>query len=546
MRPRTALPLFLAACAGPPAAKPGAPDDSAAPPDRVDDSGSDGVPEQPLACAPLRLRLAQQLDAPDLPARAGLEKAEHGAALGDLDGDGDLDALVAWEGGSFIALNDGAGTFTVDDRWTVDGEALPPATSAALLDLDNDGDLDGYLGRSEGGPDLLLTQVAPGQWAGEALEGSETGSFAASFGDVDGDGDLDLLISSRPAEIFSEQFLDGTLQGQPNHLYLREGGRFVRADERLPADRNHGVTFQASFADVDGDGDLDIYEVNDGGYQVKPNELWLNDGAGRFSPEPDCACDRPMYAMGAVYSDWNGDLLPDFFVSNIGPQLYLQSDGPARYVDMGLALGAAIPLGDAHLTSWGMSVSDVDRDGNDDIYVTFGRSESDIERVYGALPGTDPDWNDDDAQVDALLMGQADGRFAPAVGVGLELAPGRQRGVSFGDLDGDGDDDAFVTGKHNLRSWITEGGCPTGLGLRVAGPPDNPHGLGARITVWRGDHAQTRWMMPGRYHGADDPRLLFGLGGWSRADRVELLFPDGSTLTQDDVPAGELTVEWSR
>ena len=546
MRPSIVMLLSLCACTQPPPAKPAAGGDSATPVDPGDEGGEDGGATQPLACEPLRMQLAQQLDPPDLPARAGLEKAEHGAALGDIDGDGDLDALVAWEGGSFVALNDGAGVFSVDDSWTVDGAPLPPATSAFLLDIDADGDLDGYLGRSEGGPDLLLYQQASGTWRGEPLEGSETGSFAATFGDVDSDGDLDLLSSSRPAEIYSAQFLDGTLDGQPNHLYLRTGDRFVRADAQLPADRNHGVTFQASFADVDGDGDLDIYEVNDGGYQVKPNDLWLNDGSGTFSPAVDCACDRPMYAMGAVYSDWNGDLLPDFFVSNIGPQLYLQSDGPALYVDMGLALGAGIPLGDAHLTSWGMSVSDLDRDGYDDIYVTFGRSESDIEEVYGALPGTSADWNDDDAQVDALLMGQADGRFAQAMGTGLETAPGRQRAVSFGDLDGDGDDDAFVTGKHNLRSWLTTGGCPTGIGLRIAGPPDNPNGFGARVTVWREGRAQTRWMMPGRYHGSDDPRLQFGLAGWPAADRVELWMPDGSRIVEDNVPAGNLTVEWSR
>lgn len=548
MRFATAALLAMTACTGGAPPKTAAPRDSGAPadPPDPDSAAPDDTAAAPLDCAPLRMRLAQQLDAPALPSRDGLEKAEHGAALGDLDGDGDLDALVAWEGGSFIAENDGTGVFRVDDRWTVDGAPLPSATSAFLLDLDADGDLDGYLGRSAGGPDLLLYNEAPGQWRGAPLEGSETGSFAATFGDVDGDGDVDLLISSRPAEIFSSQFLDGTLVGQPNHLYLREGAAFVRADERLPGDRNHGVTFQASLADVDGDGDLDIYEVNDGGYQVKPNELWINDGAGRFSPDSACACDRPMYAMGAVYSDWNGDLLPDFFVSNIGTQLYLQSDGPARYVDMGLALGAGIPLSDSHLTSWGMSVTDLDRDGNDDIYVTFGRSESAIEAVYGALPGTDPGWNDDDDQFDAVLMGTDDGRFTAALDIGLEGAVGRQRGVSMGDLDGDGDDDALVMGKHMLRSWITEGGCPTGLGLRIAGPPENPHGLGARVTVWRGEEAQTRWMMPGRYHGSDDHRLQFGLRGAGAADRIDVLLPNGETITQNNVPAGERLVEWSR
>jgi hypothetical protein len=544
---RALLLVLSAACApSKPTSSPdgaGADDDTAGAPD--DSGGQDTGAGPPPSCPPPRMTLVQRLDAPELPARADLSKAEHGAALGDLDADGDLDALVAWEGGSFIAENDGTGVFRVDDTWTVDGAPLPPATTASLLDLDDDGDLDGFLGRSEG-VDLILWNDAPGRWRGAPLDGDEGGSFAAAFGDIDSDGDLDLLISSRPAEIFSEQFIDGTLRGLPNHLYVREGDTFTWADERLPVADNRGVTFQAALVDVDNDGDLDIYEVNDGGYQVQPNGLWLNDGTGRYTVAPDCACERPMYAMGLVFSDWNADLLPDFFVSNIGPQLYLQSDGPARYVDMGLALGAGIPLGDTHLTSWGMSVTDLDRDGYDDIYVTFGRSESDIERVYGTLPGTDPTWNDDDAQFDAVLRALPDGRFEAALDIGLETVPGRQRGVSFGDLDGDGDDDAFVTGKHDVRSWITDGGCDTGLGVRIDGPPENPHGIGARVSVWRRGRAQTRWMSPGRYHGADDPRLLFGLAGAEAADRVEVLFPDGTTLTEDSVSAGELRIAWPR
>lgn len=444
--------------------------------------------------------------------------------------------------------NDGAGNFTVDDTWLADGEPLPAATAAYLLDLDADGDLDAWLGKSRDGLDRFLFQESPGNFRSLILEGSETGSFAAAFGDLDGDQDLDLLVTSRPWEVYSEQFVDGSLRGEPNHLYLQGPEGWTRADERLPVAENRGVTFHAPLLDVDGDGDLDVYSANDGGYQVVPNQLWLNDGNANFTMATDCACDRPMYAMGASFSDWNEDQLPDIYVSNIGPQLYLMSDTPGTFVDMTLASGALIPQEPEHMSSWGISTTDFDRDAFDDLFVTFGRSESDIESIFGTLPGTDPAWVDADLQHNVLVRGAPEGQFVVEQSVGLEAGMGRFRGVMVGDLDGDGDPDAVVTGKHDYTIWKTSGGCETGIQLTIAGPPHNPHGIGTRVSVdvlGTGTHLQTRWMLPGRFHGNDAHELIFGLAGLPEAARIELRFPDGTVQTLEGVPAGPLPVSWA-
>lgn len=543
------LALALAACAGGPAdpgGKSAAPTDSGRGEGGEAEGAADGGDTGPVVlptCAPLRFSLASHLRQEALPQREVLSQAEHGAGLGDFDGDGDLDMFIAYEGGSLLAFNDGTGAYTLDDSWTMDGGRLPAATVANLIDIDHDGDLDVYLGRSRAGPDLLLTQTAPGAFTSVELPGTETGTRAASFGDVDGDGDLDIVVAARPWNLREEDFRSGEVEGQPNHLLINERGTFRLADDQLPVAENRGVTFQALLFDADGDGDLDIYSANDAGYQVVPNQLWRNDGRGWFTNDPDCDCDRPMYAMGGAVGDWNDDQRPDLYISNIGPQLLLMSD-PPTYADLTLASGALIPQEPEHMTSWGVGNTDLDRDGYDDLWVNFGALASGTEDIFGELPGTEPGWYDAAEQQDVVLRGLPGGAWAIVEGAGLEASPGRQRSVVFGDVDGDGDHDAVVVGKHEVRVWRTEGGCETGLQVRVDGPARSPHGHHARVTVHSGAGRATRWMLPERMHGSDDPELVFGLHGLPRADRVEVRFPDGQVFVQEDVPAGVLIVPW--
>jgi hypothetical protein len=228
--------------------------------------------------------------------------------LGDVDHDGDLDALAAHPvGASRVWLNDGAGKFTDS------GQRLATAwwTSAiALGDVDGDNDLDAYFARTANSPaDLLYLNDGQGNFtdSGQRLDRGSTN--AVQLGDLDGDGDLDAFIAN------GHDTVDNTLP-QPNRVYLNDGsGNFTDSGQRL------GKAYSSSvqLADLDGDGDLDAFVANGARHRLQileqPSEIWLNDGSGVFTlgqQLPEAASYR--VALGDI--DKDGDL--DAFIGHIG------------------------------------------------------------------------------------------------------------------------------------------------------------------------------------------------------------------------------------
>jgi hypothetical protein len=204
---------------------------------------------------------------PDVPGRPG-----H-AQPGDVDGDGDEDVLANTFVGytppshpGSLLINDGSGHFT--DEWS---SRVPHVEChrGVLGDVDGDGDLD-----------LLLPCWWPADQQLFLNDGTGHFSLGGSFpvltygygyfvlGDVDDDGDLDALGA-------------GNGCGRADLLYVNDGqGHFVDESEtRLPgSDGYNGV--QAVLADLDGDGDLDGIIL---GHAYDPEYVLINDGTGHFS-----------------------------------------------------------------------------------------------------------------------------------------------------------------------------------------------------------------------------------------------------------------------
>ncbi len=215
-------------------------------------------------------------------------------ALGDVDGDGDVDAVVANALANRVWHNDGSGSFS---HWTHNG-ATSISRAVALGDFYGDGDLDAFFANNNKA-NRVWYNFGPGyyansdQYLGIPIEGQETDSNGVAVGDVDNDGDLDAFVAN-----------DG---GEANKVYLNDGaGAFTDSGQELGSSNSSEV----ALGDVDGDGDLDAFIAN---YNVA-NRVWLNNGSGTFTDSGQGLGNSYSTGVGLADLDDDGDL--DAFVAN--------------------------------------------------------------------------------------------------------------------------------------------------------------------------------------------------------------------------------------
>ena len=508
-------------------------------PGAATDTGTDTDP--PRECAPPRIALQNDFPTDVLPSTFDYAHTLQGVALGDLDGDGWLDALLAYGGGAAGFRNDATGNLVLDATMDADGGPLPSAQAVALADIDGDGDLDAYLGRDRGYSGAILTNDGDGHFTSVELPDSARAAMTGAFADFDGDGDLDLYVGATVTDSDGAGVLAGTItSGDGDRLYiLGADGRYTdETDTRIPADASWGWTFQGSPIDYDGDGDLDLYLAHDWGPYLLPNRLLRNDGTGHFTRDADCLCELVMYAMSAAVGDADGDGLPDLYLTDLGGPDLLLNLGDGTFANATLALGADVPSSESSLSSWGSSFVDLDQDSWTDIAVTFGQLGQ--SELAGELAGSD-DWVDGALQNDVMVMGDGTGHYGrPDLG----WADGeRTRAVAVGDLDRDGDPDLVTAGKYFMRQWRTDGGCAPGVRVLLHGKGKNLSAIGARVQIDLSDRTITQWNLPSTTGSSNAPELYFGLGTASSLRAVRVTWPDGSTSESGRAVAGE-TVEF--
>jgi hypothetical protein len=276
-------------------------------------------------------------------------------AFGDVDGDGDLDLVIGNVAGqNRLYLNDGSGAFTdaTASRMPVD---LDDTTSVVLGDVDCDGDMDLVIGNLGGQSRLYLNNGA-GTFTDATASRMPVHSDTTTclvLGDVDGDGDLDMVIGNQYGN---------------NRLYLNNGtgSYFDGTSSRLPADSD--LTWSVTLGDVDGDRDLDLVVGNSGYYPSgQQNRLYLNDGTGTFTDATAGRMpvdDDNTQSVALVDVDVDGDL--DLVIGNGGGQnrLYL-NDGAGAFTD---ATASRMPVDG----EWTSSVAHGDVDGDGDPDLVFG------------------------------------------------------------------------------------------------------------------------------------------------------------------------------
>jgi len=258
------------------------------------------------------------------PHNLGTEKSTtYTTALGDLDGDGDLDVVVGNDRQpSHVMINDGLGHFV---RGQNVGK-ISNTRSVTLADLDGEHGLDIILiNRNEA--NLICFNDGRGGFTRQATFG-EAGHATINVvaADFDGDGDLDIAVANR--------------DGQQNYVYCNDGhGAFAQS---TPYGTGRDATRGIATADLDGDGHLDILNANIG----EPNAVYFGDGTGRFPRSLAFGGAEHSYAV--VTGDVDGDGRLDIIVANArGPNaIYLHHlDGTLHAIEFGEKEGSTYGLG---------------------------------------------------------------------------------------------------------------------------------------------------------------------------------------------------------
>jgi len=232
-------------------------------------------------------------------------KYTHSVALGDVDGDGDLDAFLGNTGPNTVWLNDGQGNFFDSGQ----GLAESPTRAVALGDLDGDGDLDAFAGNAKHGvaADRIWVNNGNGVFNPSGQDLSPQNTSSVSLGDLDSDGDLDALVG---------------IDGGPNQVWLNRGPGCFREASQLTGELS---TRDVALGDLDADGDLDAFVANaaEGG---RHNEVWLNRGLGHFSNTAQTL--GSFYSRTAALADLDADGDLDAFVGNpIANKVWLNRGG---------------------------------------------------------------------------------------------------------------------------------------------------------------------------------------------------------------------------
>ena len=319
----------------------------------------------------------------------------HGVAVADVNGDGLLDIVTTGVVQNRLYLNDGAGSF--DDASLESFLSLaPPATGPLFLDYDNDGDTDLFLA-TIGNQVLLENRLIPDgvlQFLDRSIEAGvniPANGFSAVAADVNGDGFQDIYVASynRYGIVMPNSWNQAT-NGTPNLLFLNQGdGTFREVAEEWGVNDSRW-SYAAAFADIDGDGDQDLYVANDFG----ENGLYLNEGNGFREAAAERGVLDPGNGMGVAFGDFDNDGDLDLHVTNMSStagnrilsRLYPDAD-PEDLVLKKLAAGNSLFANDGSggfedvtqevgglSAGWafGGGFIDFDNDGWEDIYSPNG------------------------------------------------------------------------------------------------------------------------------------------------------------------------------
>jgi len=429
----------------------------------------------------------------------------------DYNNDGWQDLYIPASGANRLYKNNGDGTFT--DVAAAAGVTGGGSLAVSVGDYDGDGFDDLVI--VNGSTNTLFRNKGDGTFEDVSIAAGLTRSQigqagAASFGDVDGDGDLDLQIGkwfvmtspvvTCPVPVFYLNNGDGTFSDKTVEAGLADAG----------------CTFDNPMTDYDGDGDLDILEVNDTLVGTFPQpKVYRNDGVNeqgvpQFTAVEIGLFDQLFTGMGIAIGDYDNDGDLDYSAPQIGDGILATNNGDGTFTSSLITNGG---------TGWGSAFFDADNDGYLDLY--RGNSHTAFSPISG--------------QNNSFYVNAGDGTFGRNVAnqAGL-LSFEAGLGIAAADYDNDGDMDVVVHGYMgavnlyrndtvNNNNWVE---------FSLAGLNPNHRAIGAKVTIVTTNGVDTltqvREVGVGGGHGSSKALpLLFGLGDHNDITSVRVVWPGG-------------------
>lgn len=415
-------------------------------------------------------------------------------AVGDYDGDGDQDIYFSnfkegQKANFYLLRNEFAGRGGLFED-VINNSGIDHSGeeySSIFADYDNDGWLDLYIVKN--GANLLYKNNGEGGFVAVTLNSKAGDQGIGSiplFFDIDHDGDLDLFITGQGTNLLYRNNSDGTFLEQSELMG-------VAGDEIKSRD--------AAFGDFDEDGDIDLLVINENAANI----LYSNQRQGRFENITKAVGLGSDGNSGAVaVGDYNNDGFLDFFITALesGSHRLLKNNGDGSFKEDNRKDGWKDKIN--NLIGHDAEFFDFDNDGFLDLLIVGKSTKRGVVLLHN-------DGSGDFEDVSHLLP--------------ENLTSGRQ--IKAVDYDEDGDLDFFIAGfDGSIRLFQNNGGNLNHylkvnlVGLRTGSSKNNHFGIGSKLEIRAGDLYQMKVVT--------DPVVHFGLGDKLKADVVRILWTNGT------------------
>ena len=421
-----------------------------------------------------------------------------GVSFCDFNGDGLDDISFATAQGDSLKFyqNLGNGFMQVDFNIA----NINQVKQINWVDVDNDGDQDLFFTRFGFSPkiyqnigNMVFSDASLSAGFFTSLKG-----FGSSWGDINNDGFLDVLICVRDDDASS-------ITG--NKLYLNNGNfSFNDISASAGIEDLNDLSFCAALVDINLDGWIDIYIAND--RSEVANELFLNNGDLTFSDISNTSgASVFMDAMSATVGDFNYDGYPDFYTTNTyDGNVLLMNNGDDTFNEIADSLGVLFES-----IAWGAVFLDGDNDMDLDLYVSGSLGPS-----TGFLPSA----YYERTQVDTFEIKT----------LGFELDTAASFSNAIGDLNNDGFPDIIVTNLSPFNHFIYENSPNLNhwIKINLEGTISNRNGVGARIELSSAGQLQYNYTLLGEgFLSQNSFSEFFGIGSNTTIDSVTIFWPSG-------------------